>query len=242
MKWITRGGKKMELSEMTDDHLLNALRYTQKIQAEYETSVKFFHHPVLGPRGEYATEAAENELTEMAMHSAEASIAEEHLAKEVERRGLTPHPKPGVRKLPEFELVEEMEFGTLYKLKEKEDKKEEEKLTMDNFEFYVAGVKFHRWRDCIDEIEEGETFSMEPEPENKYDPCAVKILYPSQKLNHPVMLGYVPSKISPQVSAFLATADAPVCEAIKVTPEQDTWKMLKVRIYDVGREEGQGNA
>lgn len=113
---------------------------------------------------------------------------------------------------------------------------------MDNFEFYVAGVKFHQLRDCVDEVADGETLMMEPEPDNKYDPCAVRLLYPSCVLDRDIMVGYVPSKFSPQVNAFLATADAPVCEVTKITPEQQPWKMLKVRIYDVGREEGQGNA
>lgn len=105
----------------------------------------------------------------------------------------------------------------------------------DSWEFYVAGVKFHRLRDCIDEMKEGETISMEPEPTNKFDPCAVRLLHDSEELGR-LMIGFVPSNYSPQVSAFLATADAPVCEITGVYPEKQPWNMLKVKIYDVGQE------
>ena len=106
----------------------------------------------------------------------------------------------------------------------------------EKFEFFVAGVKFHRLRDCIEEVEAGETLEMIPEPTNKYDPNAVQLVYYSNLKDTDFMVGYVPAKISAEVCALCATADAPVCQVTEVIPENPSYQQLRVKIYDVGEE------
>ena len=98
-----------------------------------------------------------------------------------------------------------------------------------SWEFYVAGVQHHDLKLVIDElIEENVAIELQlkPEPTNKYDKNAIKIMFNSK------MLGYVPARLSAQVLAFIAVAECPVCETIKVTPEAKPWNQLLVKIYD----------
>ena len=60
------------------------------------------------------------------------------------------------------------------------------------YEFYVAGMKFHQYPRIKPFIKEGDEVLLIPDPENKFDPHAVKIIYPCNgKL---IMLGHVPMK------------------------------------------------
>ena len=57
-----------------------------------------------------------------------------------------------------------------------------------NLEFYVAGVKFHQYKDAQDELEEDMEVNLIPEPDNEYDSDAIKVMWEG------CMLGYVPAK------------------------------------------------
>jgi len=107
----------------------------------------------------------------------------------------------------------------------KEDKK---------WEFMVAGVKFHGIGSVMELVHRGDILRMVSEPTNKYDPTAVRLHYliDNEEETKEVMIGYVPAKISPQVSAFLLTADLPTCEIINFKPEGKPWEMIRCRIYD----------
>ena len=100
----------------------------------------------------------------------------------------------------------------------------------EKFEFFIAGVQFHQAKTVINEIEVGDEILMEPEPSNKYDPNAIKLMYGD------TMLGYVPAKFSGSVSAFLETADDPICEITYVNPKAKTYEQLKVIIKDYTEE------
>ena len=60
------------------------------------------------------------------------------------------------------------------------------------YEFYVAGMKFHQYPRVKPFIKEGDKVLLIPDPENKFDPHAVKIIYP--RGDEFVMLGHVPMK------------------------------------------------
>lgn len=95
---------------------------------------------------------------------------------------------------------------------------------MQNWDFYVAGVKFHQLNSVIDEMEEGELLTLKPEPDNKYDSNAMKILRDG------VMLGYVPGKISSQVTYAFKQNETLKCLVTKLRPENEPWNQLKVSI------------
>ena len=91
--------------------------------------------------------------------------------------------------------------------------------------FYVAGVKFHKLNTCIKEIKVGDELTLTPEPYNKFDPNAIKILYNN------TMIGYVPAKLAAEVLASIETSYVRgIVE--EVTPENKTWEQLKVRIEE----------
>src|SRR4030067_322468 len=100
------------------------------------------------------------------------------------------------------------------------------------FEFYVAGVQHHYLHTILKEVEEGDTVTLLPEPTNKFDKNAIKLIYESPLSDEGVMIGYVPKKISAEVLAFITTGGAKLCTVIKFSPEEKQWNQLKVRIED----------
>jgi len=92
------------------------------------------------------------------------------------------------------------------------------------YEFYVAGVKFHELHKCIDNIKVGDSLPMEPEPTNKYDPNAIKLHFGD------FMVGYVPAKLSADVSAELSIRPL-ICVVTEVNPAEKPWAQLKVAIW-----------
>lgn len=99
------------------------------------------------------------------------------------------------------------------------------------YEFYVAGVKFHELHKCIKELKEGDFLSLVLEPNNKYDPNAVRIEYNSSEQDSTFMLGYTPAKISASVTADLTIANLS-CIVTEVNPDEKPWLQLKVAIME----------
>ena len=102
------------------------------------------------------------------------------------------------------------------------------------FEFYVAGVQHHSIKDVMDELSDGLELHMIPEPTNQYDATAIQIVFESIEQNGAVMLGYVPGKLSADVTKFLKKSIFPICEITMFTPEAKSWQQLKVKIFDEG--------
>lgn len=103
-----------------------------------------------------------------------------------------------------------------------------------SYEFFIAGVQHHEYKKCINKLEEGMELGLVPEPNNPYDSNAIKIV--TSELDNEFMLGYVPKKISAEVSAFLILAADPTCFITEVNPSAKTWEMIKVSIEDRGEE------
>ena len=103
-------------------------------------------------------------------------------------------------------------------------------------EFYIAGVQFRikenlEVLNVIKGLEVGTKLSLVPEPTNRFDPNAVKIIHEDENGSH--FLGYVPAKFSPDVTADLeiyAITDV-ICEVVEVNPGGKTYEMCKVRIF-----------
>ena len=100
------------------------------------------------------------------------------------------------------------------------------------FEFYVAGVQHHSLHTILQEVQEGDELLVIPEPTNKYDKNALKIIYESLANNTPVMIGYVPGKLSAQVSASLDACQAFECKVLEFNPDAKPWNQIKVIIKE----------
>jgi len=92
--------------------------------------------------------------------------------------------------------------------------------------FFVAGVRFHQANEVIHELKQGEKLKLVPEPENKFDPNAVKIM------KDETMLGYVPKKYSSETSAMLEIGKPIFCILTEINPKAEPWERLKVEIVE----------
>lgn len=101
--------------------------------------------------------------------------------------------------------------------------------------FFIAGVQF-RPRHEIDSASKlmnvGDQLGLVPEPENKFDPNAVKIEYNTETADGIVstFLGYVPRKFSSEVSAMLGIGAPIICTVDEVNPDAKTYEMIKVTV------------
>lgn len=99
--------------------------------------------------------------------------------------------------------------------------------------FYVAGVQHHNLPKVISRLIEGDDLDLVPEPTNKFDSNAVRIEYEG------IMLGYVPRKLSAEISAALEVGTNLSCTIETLTPENKPWEQLEVVILEDDGEESE---
>lgn len=97
--------------------------------------------------------------------------------------------------------------------------------------FKIAGVKFHDYRSILNDIVEGDSLMIVPEPTNKFDPNAVQLLYDNG--SRQAMLGYVPKTMSPEVSAMLEIGKQLECIVTGFNPTASPWDIFEVEIKEI---------
>ena len=100
------------------------------------------------------------------------------------------------------------------------------------YKFMIAGVQHHRIKDVINELEEGKVLILRSEPSNKFDPNAIRIEYVTMD-GQETMLGYVPKKVSAEVSAKITVGRNLKCVLIKLNKTAKPWEMAEVEIREV---------
>ena len=99
-------------------------------------------------------------------------------------------------------------------------------------QFFIAGVQFrprHEINAAVREMKVGDLLVLAPEPDNKFDPNAVKILA-GDGTGNGAFLGYVPKKFSSEVSAMLGIGAPIICTVDEVNPDGKTYEMIKVTV------------
>lgn len=96
-------------------------------------------------------------------------------------------------------------------------------------EFFIAGVRFHEFHLVIDDISENDKLILIPEPDNKFDPNAVRIEY-NDGDRPSVMLGYIPKKFSSEVCAMIEVGDTIKCVLTELNKDAKPWEQCKVEI------------
>lgn len=91
--------------------------------------------------------------------------------------------------------------------------------------FYIAGVQFHEMKNVISDLNEGQTLSLVPDPENKFDPNAVCIKHED------TMLGFVPKTFSSEIAAMLELCELK-CTIEKLNRSASPWEQCRVVISD----------
>jgi len=96
-------------------------------------------------------------------------------------------------------------------------------------EFYVAGLRYRDFEGVKDQLEEGMEVKLIPEPQNLYDPYAIKVMRENW------WLGYVPMKggQSMFIAKELAGGTKFKAEIVKLDPfNSDYWKRLRVSVKE----------
>lgn len=97
--------------------------------------------------------------------------------------------------------------------------------------FYIAGVQHHKMHKILDKLEEGFYLQLVPEPTNKYDPNAIKIVFPTTQ--EEVMCGYVPKRFSSEVSAAIELDKILECVIVTFNKTAKPWEQCEVEIREI---------
>lgn len=94
-------------------------------------------------------------------------------------------------------------------------------------DFYVAGMRFWDGALVLNKLEPGATLTLEAEDDNPHDPDAVALLW------NGVKLGYIPRESNALPAQLLAFGhnDVVECRILKVDPQAETYKQLRVGLY-----------
>lgn len=84
-------------------------------------------------------------------------------------------------------------------------------MRTENSKFYkechLAGAKYHELFEVINEIKVGDSVELEPEPDNKFDPNAVAVIYNKTLADGAssisYMIGYIPSSENQEIANIL---------------------------------------
>lgn len=111
------------------------------------------------------------------------------------------------------------------------------------YEFYIAGVQFHKAKEVINNLNMNGLIELIPEPTNEYDSNAIAIKYHQSPFesDNPTgtMLGYVPRRLSAEITAFIEIngLNNVCCDFIEINKDKKPWEQLKVRIYHIDQDE-----
>lgn len=93
--------------------------------------------------------------------------------------------------------------------------------------FYLAGVQFRPNAVAVlNELNEGDILDLEPEPTNKYDPNAIKIL---SGVEH---VGYVPKTLSAEIATMIELNECE-CEITALNKGGKPWELCEVIVRPV---------
>jgi hypothetical protein len=99
-----------------------------------------------------------------------------------------------------------------------------------SIKFFIAGVQ-HRVGAAavLSRLVEEDELELVPEPDNKFDPNAIRIEYEG---NH---VGYVPKKFSSQVSALIEAhgVEALLCVVTTINPSGKPCELCEVEIIQI---------
>ncbi len=100
-----------------------------------------------------------------------------------------------------------------------------------NRTFFIAGAQYHNLPKEINRLKLNDLLELKTEPENKFDPNAVRIMLGDS------FLGYVPKKFSSEVTSMLEIGIYLECKVIELNPKGKPWEMCKVMVKEITEEE-----
>lgn len=91
-------------------------------------------------------------------------------------------------------------------------------------ELFVAGVQFRPSKGIVEGLTQGTELYLEPEPENKFDPNAIKVMFGHEHL------GYIPAKFAAEIGAAMEIHDDLHCILTTYEPKSKPWERLGLTI------------
>jgi len=100
---------------------------------------------------------------------------------------------------------------------------------------HLAGRKYHDANEVWDKLKIGTLLQLQAEPDNRYDPKAVMVIYRDEEQNDDVLLGYIPRNCNFEISTMLEMGWADIFECRinninpLVHPEEQIRLTIKVK-------------
>ena len=115
-KWRTKNGREIPIPELEDEHLLNIYRMLDKRICEIGEMTLFWAHPVWGPHGEHAQDAADCAMEEAWNEEIVARGWIQLMQTEIIHRGLKLPDRTSPKPPPKTELVESTGIGSIHRI------------------------------------------------------------------------------------------------------------------------------
>ena len=93
--------------------------------------------------------------------------------------------------------------------------------------FKLAGAKFHNLHKVLEQVEEGDGLDLVPEPDNKYDPNAIKVLWEG------TMIGYIPRVFSAEVAGLLESGAELGARIDRLNKDAKPWDQVTLIVEDI---------
>jgi hypothetical protein len=107
----------------------------------------------------------------------------------------------------------------------------QQELFPSEWNFFVRGVGHYNLHKVIKELSFGDELDLVEEPENPFDPNAIRISYFSPLRNQDVQVGYVPKELCLEIKHEMNSFESvPRCSVLGIYPDQADFRKLKVRI------------
>ncbi len=118
IRWRTKEGELIPIPEIGDRHLLNIYRMLDGQVREIKEMTLFWMHPVWGPHGEHAQDAADRAMEEAWDDEMKKEGWMRIIQKEIIRRGLELDSRTRPKSPPKSELVESTSSGNIHRILE----------------------------------------------------------------------------------------------------------------------------
>ena len=89
----------------------------------------------------------------------------------------------------------------------------------------LAGFQFHEGKALWDRMNPGDALTLVREPDNAYDPRAVRVDWQGHKL------GYVPRKENEAVARQMDRGNLLEARIVKLQKHRDPWKRIEFEVY-----------
>ena len=90
----------------------------------------------------------------------------------------------------------------------------------------LAGFQYYAGKSVWNELHEGDLLSLAREPDNGYDPCAIRVEW------HGIKLGYVPRRENAALARLLDKGVVMDARITRLTNSHNPWQRISFEVYE----------